>query len=263
MLKKNINNTFTSVINPSIELVTLPALNVLAFQTTCHHPDKKTNVTKNLPYKSFNLGLHVADNKTAVEQNRYYIEKTLLGGKPIQWLEQVHGSNIAEVNHYNSTPLIADASITENKGIALAIMTADCLPILLATKKGAKVAAIHGGWRPLADNIIAKTIAHMTDDANDLVAWLGPCIGPDKFEVGEDVYSAFVTNNELFSSAFISTTEGKYLANLHKIAKIQLHQHGVTTISTLAECTYTNDDKYYSYRRNPTTGRMATIICYQ
>jgi len=140
-------------------------------------------------------------------------------------------------------------------------MTADCLPILLSSKQGDEIAAIHGGWRSLATNIVNNTIQEMQTDASELCAWLGPCIGKDVFEVGEDVRKAFVDQNALFSQAFFKHTLGKYLADLHCIAKIQLTLLGVKSISALSECTFSNTDKYYSYRKNSITGRMASLIC--
>jgi len=254
----------------TIELVKWPVSSVLAFQTTCHHPVKKntphieteteTNTKNTSSYKGFNLGFHVGDNPTTVKSNRDYIADKIIDGREIQWLEQVHGSEVAYIDKVANTPLVADACITEKDDIALAIMTADCLPILLSNKEGTKIAAIHGGWRPLAANIVAKTITKMDVKVTELVAWLGPCIGQDAFEVGEDVYNIFITSDPLFSSAFQAKGGGKYFANLHTIARIQLEKLGVSLIATLEECTYTNENKYYSYRRNSITGRMATVI---
>lgn len=269
MAKTNIKKSCNLLTNSSTELVKWPVQNVLAFQTTCHHPDEKksslsnvnTELKNNLPYKGFNLGTHVYDDPLMVKSNRDYIENKMLDGKSIQWLHQVHGSDIAFVNKVSSLPLEADACITENKDVALAIMTADCLPILLSNKEGTKVAAIHGGWRPLAKSVIAKTIKKMDVDVNALVTWLGPCIGQSAFEVGEDVYNIFTEQGSIFTTAFQKKSKGKYLANLHVIARIQLEQLGVTSIHILEECTYSLEHKYYSYRRNSITGRMATIIC--
>ena len=265
MAKTNIKKNDHLATNSAIELVQWPVLNVLAFQTTCHHPNEKKLTKLNnklkLPYKCFNLGLHVEDDPLTVKSNRDYIEDKMLDGKKIQWLNQLHGSNVVFINQVSSSVLEADACITANKSIALAIMTADCLPILISDKKGRKIAAIHGGWRPLAANIIAKTIKKMDVDVNELAIWLGPCIGQSSFEVGAEVYNIFIAQGEKFSQAFHKSTQGKYLANLYVIARIQLESIGVSCIHSLEECTYTLADKYYSYRRNQVTGRMASIIC--
>ena len=151
-------------------------------------------------------------------------------------------------------------------------MTADCLPILLVSKSGDEIAAIHGGWRPLAANIITKTLEKMKTPTADIYAWLGPCISKNAFEVGSEVKAAFVEQNEqneyineCFEAAYTKKFNGnpldKYLADLHKIAKLQLENLGINQISTLPECTYANTDKYYSYRKKAITGRMATLIC--
>ena len=231
---------------------------VLALQTTRISPSNTS--ADNSPYKSFNLGLHVGDCAKQVEHNRQYLQKSLPTKTSIQWLEQVHGNTVAEISRITKENIIADAMVTREKNIALAIMTADCLPILLASKQGDEIAAIHGGWRPLAANIITNTLHKMQTKADDIYAWLGPCIGKDAFEVGSEVRKAFIEQRDIFSQAFCKQENGKYLANLHKIASLQLNQLGIKHISTLSECTYSEPEKYYSYRKNPTTGRMATVI---
>ncbi len=227
-------------------------------------------------FNSFNLGLHVDDCVENVilnrnKLNKYISEqlalkdiansKNLAEPVNIQWLEQVHGNHVADVSTVSSYAITADASITRQKNIALAIMTADCLPILLSHNEGAEIAAIHGGWRPLAANIIEKTIEKMHSNSAELVAWLGPCIGNEAFEVGIEVKEAFTQQDKIFTVAFVKQKNGKYLADLHKIAEIQLQSLGVRFISSLDECTYQRTDKYYSYRKEQVTGRMASIIC--
>jgi YfiH family protein len=194
----------------------------------------------------------------------------LPSGCDVQWLEQVHGSRVVVINEQVNSPIQADAMITRSPKIALAIMTADCLPILLSNSEGTEVAAIHGGWRSLADNIIPNTLAKMESHSDELHAWLGPCIGPEKFEVGREVKATFMQQNKLFSQAFEeknidvalqnASPYKKYLANLQLISQIQLQQLGIKNITSLPECTYSQKDKYYSFRREQVTGRMATII---
>lgn len=217
------------------------------------------------PFDSFNLGLHVGDNAEQVTENRNvlsaYIRQNTEQAIKVQWLEQVHGNQVAEVRTVDCNPIIADASITRKKNIALAIMTADCLPILLSNINGEEIAAIHGGWRPLAANIIEKTLEKMHSNPADIVAWLGPCIGNTAFEVGVEVKEAFTQQNKAFATAFVKQANDKYTADLHQIAKIQLASLDVKILSTLDECTYNNTDKYYSYRKEQVTGRMASIIC--
>jgi len=256
----------------NIHQVNWPAQNVLAFTTTRQHSLLSIDETldKNA-YSAFNLGTHVGDYPQSVLNNRKSLISLLPKKSNIQWFEQVHGNNVAVITTHSNKTLVADAAVTKEKHIALAIMTADCLPILLSTKQGNEIAAIHGGWRPLAGNIIAKTLAKMTADNNDIVAWLGPCIGESAFEVGEEVKQQFLQQSLIFQSAFKPQVSdiviGKpaekptYLANLQLIAMLQLQQLGITNISILPHCTFTRESEYYSYRRDKVTGRMATVIC--
>lgn len=228
------------------------------------------------PFDAFNLGLHVGDNAERVTQHRnvlkQFINQQLINSQvasgnkltdevKIQWLEQVHGNQVVEVTAVTEQVMTADASITRQRNIALAIMTADCLPILLSHKNGSEIAAIHGGWRPLAANIIEKTLDKMNSKPADLVAWLGPCIGKGAFEVGSEVKEVFTQQDMAFNNAFIKQQNGKYLADLQKIAQLQLQALGVGAISGLADCTYQETNKYYSYRKEQVTGRMASVIC--
>lgn len=262
---------------------------VLAFQTTCDSLQSK-NLTQNVqtklaeselasstpkeqnPFEHFNLGLHVGDNAQRVIANRnalrHYIKQSLYKGNDIdavqvniQWLEQVHGNEVVVVSTVNQQAIVADASITREKNIALAVMTADCLPILLTAANGEEIAAIHGGWRSLAANIIESTVERMLTESQDIIAWLGPCIGKNSFEVGREVKDHFIQQDRHFNTAFVEKSNGKFLCDLHSIAKFQLNLLGIKAISSLPECTYENTDKYYSYRKKQTTGRMATIIC--
>lgn len=248
-------------IKQSIHWAELIADSVIAFTTTRHHPfDQKQS---SAPFAYFNLGQHVGDDVETVNKHRQCLTRLLPQNTKIQWLEQVHGADVVDVDQVISTPVVADAAITRERHIALAIMTADCLPILLATTTGHEIAAIHGGWRSLAGNIIANTVNKMSASPTELCAWLGPCIGPTAFEVGDDVRQIFLALSPDFASAFIATGYQRYLANLPEIAKIQLQQMGVSDINQLAHCTYNMPEHYYSYRRDKITGRMASIICRQ
>lgn len=269
-LKKNINRSNDTVKNSAIELVQWPLLStrskndiaekVLAIQTTRVAPNDSFNDQAS-PYQSFNLGLHVGDSTKQVEKNRQSLQCFLPPSAKIQWLEQVHGNAVVEVSQVTEQTLVADAVVTREKNTCLAIMTADCLPILLVSKDGDEIAAIHGGWRPLSANIITHTLDKMKTPTADIYAWLGPCILQNAFEVGSEVKAAFVHQSDSFNSAFTTKSDGKYLADLHKIAMLQLKNLGVNQISVLPECTYSNSDKYYSYRKNAITGRMATLVC--
>lgn len=274
MLKKN-TKLFKHpllVTSSALELVTFPLIEnskrpdsgiedkVVAIQTSRLSPFP-ANYQVNSPYQYFNLGLHVGDSPIQVAKNREKLRTLLPNNTEIQWLEQVHGSEVAKISEVSSQPITADAVITRKNNICLAIMTADCLPILLSSKQGDEIAAIHGGWRSLATNIVSNTLSKMDTNASELCVWLGPCIGSAAFEVGQEVLDTFVNQNQVFFQAFTQHGSGKYLANLQKIAKIQLAQLGVTNISALSKCTFSNSDKYYSYRKNPITGRMASLIC--
>jgi YfiH family protein len=269
MLQKSIKWLNCKITNSAIEFVQWPVNSsileenvdekVLAIQTTRVSPSNTSGAITS-PYQDFNLGLHVGDCAKQVENNRTYLQDLLPKSAKIQWLEQVHGNEVAEISEASLQPIVADASVTSKKNTCLAIMTADCLPILLVSKSGDEIAAIHGGWRPLAANIITNTLEKMRTPAEEIYAWLGPCISKSAFEVGSEVKAKFVEEHAQFNSAFSVKNNGQYLADLHKIAKLQLEQLGIVQISTLPECTYSNE-KYYSYRRNSTTGRMATLIC--
>jgi len=247
-------STNSSIINKVIDE------KVLAIQTTRVAPNNSFD-DKTIPYQGFNLGLHVGDCAKQVENNRNYLQKSLPKNTEIQWLEQVHGNEVAEISQVSKLPIIADAAFTSEKNTCLAIMTADCLPVLLVSKSGDEIAAIHGGWRPLAANIISNTLEKMNTPAANIYAWLGPCISKSAFEVGGEVKAMFVQQSKCFNSAFTAKPNGKYLADLHKIATLQLESLGINQISILPECTYSNTNKYYSYRKNAITGRMATLIC--
>jgi len=261
-----------------------PTPNVLAFSTTrlsANCPRVSSNAeylladfayTDKTPskYSAFNLGKHVGDCPSVVAQNRESLLKYLPSKTKIQWLDQVHGNNVVELEVHHNTPIVADAVITRSQHIALAIMTADCLPILLSNKNGSEIAAIHAGWRPLSANIIEQTITKMHSCADEIFAWLGPCIGAEAFEVGEDVKQAFCQKSMKFEAAFSPITQLnlnddmapiKYLADLQLIAELQLLALRVKSVAKLTECTYENSDKYYSYRKDGKTGRMASIIC--
>lgn len=292
MVKTNTShNKCTHFTNSTFELVKWSANlspplgdKVLALQTSRLSPQLSQNssITSlsseqvSSTFGGFNLGLHVGDDTERVTYNRrvlnHFIFQQLfdkaitpsskrLEDLSIQWLDQVHGNEVVTVTCVDKQAMVADASITRQRNIALAIMTADCLPILLSHKTGEEIAAIHGGWRPLAGNIVAKTIAKMHSKPADIVAWLGPCIGKDAFEVGEEVKQAFTQVEEGFNNAFVMQDNGKYLADLHQIARLQLASLGVTNIASLAKCTYQETDTYYSYRKQQITGRMASVIC--
>jgi len=217
------------------------------------------------PYDSFNLALHVEDKAGDVEKNRIIFAEHL-GVQPshCQWLEQVHGADVhqASLATCSQTPK-ADALITREAGVVCSILTADCLPILLCNKNGKEVAAIHAGWRSLVGGVIERTIEKMQSSPDELMAWLGPAIGPKQFEVGEDVKEAFHNsdfgNASLKSFKPIENKEWKYHANLYQLAKLRLRHLGLNDISGSRYCTV-SEEQWFSYRRDGETGRMASFI---
>ncbi|MFD2168107.1 peptidoglycan editing factor PgeF [Thalassotalea euphylliae] len=240
--------------------ISWPVQNVQAFTSLRNFEDCNQHAWKK--YQTFNLGLHVGDDPQSVNLNRTLLAENLPQNTKIQWLDQVHGSTVAHIKQCSESPIVADAAFTDEKGIALAVMTADCLPILLSSIDGKYVAAIHGGWRCLAGNIIDNTVS-LFPEPSSIVAWLGPCVGPTAFEVGEDVREAFTSSSALFEKAFLphSVSDNKYFADLHQIARAQLAQLGVKQVYSKPDCTFSEPSLYFSYRRDGQTGRMATVIC--
>lgn len=214
-------------------------------------------------YSSFNLARHVDDDASAVTRNRVELVAELaLPADPI-WLDQVHGVDVLELDQSNKQTIHqADASLSRTQGQVCAVLTADCLPVLLCKQDGSAVAAVHAGWRGLLSGVIEKTIAAL-GDTEQILAWLGPAIGPGRFEVGAEVKEAFVKKNTVMQQAFRQTDETHHLADLYAIARMTLIQCGVKRIYGGEYCTYNDADKFYSYRREPVTGRMASLIWLQ
>lgn len=208
------------------------------------------------PFDSFNLGDHVDDDPAAVAANRQRLRQ-LLGCEPA-WMSQVHSSCVVEADP-NACP-VADASWTTAPGVASAVLTADCLPVLFCTLSGSHVAAAHAGWRGLAGGVLEATVAAMGDSGAQLMAWLGPAIGPDAFEVGAEVREAFVSQHTIAAEAFIpSRNAGRYMADIYQLARIRLAACGVTRVFGGGFCTVT-DPRFYSYRRAARTGRFASLV---
>ena len=209
------------------------------------------------PYASLNLGLRTEDDPAAVAENRSRIEQ-LLPQSP-RWLQQVHGSAVVDADSLDSAPQ-ADASVARRVGTVCAIMVADCLPILLADRAGTCIGAAHAGWRGLAGGVIGNTVARMAIAPDELVAWIGPGIGPTAFEVGDDELKAFCAASPESRSAFRPLKPGKWLCDLPALARNALQQAGVASIHGGDLCTYRDPGRFYSYRRDRITGRMAALI---
>lgn len=236
----------------------VPALDQLpgvrAFSTQRHGGVSVT------PYGSLNLGMHVGDLPASVLENRQRLKTFLQLPNDPCWLTQVHGHAVAAITQGSCSDMPeADAAYTRTKGTVLAIQTADCLPILLASADGREIAAIHSGWRSLAGGIIAETLAHFESDPNLIQAWLGPAIGPQHFEVGDDVHAAMLALDAENHDAFTTYGE-KYLADLARIATRELNNRGVVEVESVAQCTFADKKNYFSFRRDGQTGRMVSLI---
>ena len=209
------------------------------------------------PFDSFNLATHVEDEHDAVIKNRkILIEALQLPSEPI-WLEQVHSTVAIEATNKNRK---ADASHTNQANTVCAVMTADCLPVLFCNKQGTQVAAAHAGWHGLADGILESTIEAMNKKPDELMAWMGPAIGAKVFEVGDEVRDAFTKGLPQAEQAFTQTKPGHWLADMYLLARQRLEQKGIMDIYGGGYCTHTEKDRFYSYRRDGKTGRMASLI---
>lgn len=210
-------------------------------------------------YASLNLGDHVDDHLPVVARNRKLLSE-FLPAEPL-WLQQVHGTAVAEVG--TSMPgCSADASVAKRPDQVCAIMTADCLPVLLCDHAGTVVAAAHAGWRGLCDGVLEASVAAMGISGTQLMAWLGPAIGPDAFEVGAEVKAAFVKHEARATQAFAESpkNEGRWMANLYLLARQRLENMGIDQVYGGDFCTYQDPARFFSYRRDGVTGRMGTFI---
>ncbi|MPW30798.1 peptidoglycan editing factor PgeF [Agarivorans sp. B2Z047] len=211
------------------------------------------------PYDSYNLGDHVGDDASAVQSNRQHFQQ----GMPQQvcWLKQIHSTRVVNASESNMRFAEADASFAMQQDAVCVVMTADCLPVLFCDKQGTVVAAAHAGWRGLLDGVLENTVAAMNIAPSEIMAWFGPAIGPDAFEVGAEVYQQFVAKDSKLASAFkASVNSGKYYADIHQLAKQRLSALGLNDVYADASCTLNNASRFFSYRRDGQTGRMAAAI---
>lgn len=207
------------------------------------------------PYASFNLAAHVGDDPAAVAANRARLRAGLdLPAEP-HWLEQVHGTTVVEAGGHGP----ADGSIGREPGRVCAVLTADCLPVLLCDRAGTVVAALHAGWRGLAAGVLEAGIAALGRPGRELLAWLGPAIGPEAFVVGEEVRAAFTRLHPEDAGSF-RPAAGGWHADLRALARRRLARAGVTAVFGVADCTYAGRDTYFSFRRDGTCGRQAALI---
>lgn len=215
-------------------------------------------------YESLNLGEHVGDDSRAVVENRErFVAMCGLPREP-GWLTQVHGTAVRVAGGSSTVEdntAEADAAIARDPSTVVAVLTADCLPILLCAGNGTEVAAIHGGWRGLAAGVITTTLSRMATAPDALLAWLGPAISQTAFEVGDEVRQAFVSQETAAEACFESNERGRWQADLYALARLQLRTAGVDDIYGGGFCTYRDSDRFFSYRRDGQCGRMASFIC--
>lgn len=232
--------------------------NIHAFTTL------RTGGVSEPPFESFNLGDHVGDSKSAVKTNRtLLVEKFSLPQAPL-FLTQIHSTRVIHLP-YTGEHIEADAVYTNQPNQVCIVMTADCLPVLFTTKQGNEVAAAHAGWRGLCDGVLEETVKCFQAKPEEIIAWFGPAIGPTAFQVGQDVVDQFVAMDEQAKQAFQpdETEAGKFLGNLYQIATQRLNKLGITQIFGGEHCTFNEKDKFFSYRRDNQTGRMASVIWFE
>ncbi|SEI50983.1 conserved hypothetical protein [Allopseudospirillum japonicum] len=240
---------------------------------TCLHPHWKAPASvhslvttrehgpSQAPFAHFNLGDHVGDNSTEVEQCRLLLQQKV--GLPLLWLDQVHGNQvITDWPQGVKVPPQADACVSTSFEYACVVLTADCLPIFLCTQAGDQVGVIHAGWRGLAAGVIEASVAAFHTPAEYLLAWLGPAIGPKAFEVGPEVRETFTQIDPRLADAFTPSPYrlNYFMADIYQLARQRLQAMGVHHIYGGGFCTFTDTQRFYSYRREGRTGRMASVI---
>lgn len=233
--------------------------NLLSLYTT------RSEGASEAPYAEFNLAHHVGDQADAVAANRLALAKYLPANTGVQWLQQVHGTRVLQASYdtLQDCPE-ADASATRATRLTCAVLTADCLPVLLCDRAGSSVAAAHAGWRGLAAGVLESTVEAMAVKPGEIIAWLGPAIGPTAFEVGPEVREAFIRGalTPALADCFQPSPSraGHYLADLYGLARLRLADAGVQSVYGGGFCTHTDSSRFYSYRRDGQTGRMVSLI---
>lgn len=222
--------------------------NIRAFTTT-----RRGGISQG-PWSSFNLGNRCGDDPTHVEHNRNALNTMLPG--PVTWLRQVHGSCVARISTSSEIQPEADAAVSFTSGRVCAVLTADCLPVFFCNRRGDRVGVAHAGWRGLAAGVLQATTDALEEEPSQLLAWLGPAIGPGAYEVGAELAEAFVGE---FPAGFTRSGD-RYLMDLYTLARLKLADAGVVHIAGGDFCTLSDDQRFFSYRRDGTTGRMASVI---
>lgn len=211
------------------------------------------------PYASLNLATHVGDDPVAVAENRRLLREGLRLPAEPQWLDQVHGIDVCDPRSAGQE-CRADAAYTDQPGVVLAVLTADCLPVFLASRDGREIGVAHAGWRGLEAGVLESLLDRFAVPPGEIIAWLGPAIGPAAFEVGADVREAFLAHGPEAEKAFVPTRPGHWLADLYLLARQRLAARGIRDVSGGDLCTVGDPARFYSYRRDGVTGRMASLI---
>ncbi|MBA1146233.1 peptidoglycan editing factor PgeF [Ectothiorhodospiraceae bacterium WFHF3C12] len=211
------------------------------------------------PFDTLNLGGHTGDDPAAVAENRRWLAEAAGMPSAPRWLNQVHGTDVLHVTEAGA-PEDADAAWTDRPGRVCAVLTADCLPVILAAVDGSAVGVAHAGWRGLSAGVLESLIDEMRAAPRELVAWLGPAIGPAAFEVGPEVREAFLARDDGAEAAFQSSPAGRWLADIYMLARRRLDAAGVEAVFGGGSCTVADSRRFFSYRRDGETGRMATAI---
>ena len=213
------------------------------------------------PYDAWNFGLRSGDDPLAAQSNRDGLHASIGTALAPRWLQQVHGIEVVRFRGTGDLEMpTADASVTDVPGLPLAILTADCLPVLFAAEDGSEIGAAHAGWPGLSGGVLEATLAAMDTPAAKLLAWIGPGAGPQRYEIGENVHEAFVGADAGTAACFVPTRPGHWLVDLPAIARHRLAKAGVRRVFGGTECTISDPARWYSYRRDGATGRMATLI---
>ncbi len=213
------------------------------------------------PWNSFNVATHVGDDAVRVSANRARLRELLALKAEPAWLSQVHGVAVSNVDaSAMSTPVTADAAISSSGAAACVVMVADCLPVLFASRDGSRIGAAHAGWRGLASGVLEQTVNALGVPGRDLLAWLGPCISREHFEVGEEVREEFVKQDACASAYFDKNARGRWQADLVGLAKRRLNSLGITDISGGTWCTFADRERFFSHRRDGQGGRLAALI---
>ena len=215
------------------------------------------------PFDRFYLGLPSGDDASVVAGNRLILERALDLPSAPRWLRQVHGT---QAMRFDTTDDVdgdepeADAAATDVPGVVLAILTADCLPVVFAARDGSEVAAAHAGWRGLAGGVLEATLATLRTPSGQVIAWLGPAAGPERYEVGAEVRDAFLSSSASDEAAFVATRPGHWHVDLYALARRRLRDVGVASVTGGALCTIGDAGRFYSHRRDQRSGRMATLV---